>query len=210
MNSLGRRQKEREAVRTKILDAARELFATQGFEAVSMRKIAERIDYTATAIYTHFKDKEALLNELCDTDFRSLRMAFARIGKIADPIERLRALGEAYVGFAASHPNHYRLMFLTVHPERDPSESQIAHGDPDEDAYAFLKSIVAEAIATGLFREEFRDADQVAQIIWANVHGLVALHLTKGKKEWFEFRPLKDSARLGFEITMRGLRRDPS
>ena len=60
-----RRDREREEIRTRILDAARELFATEGYEAVTMRRIADRIEYSATAIYFHFRDKEALLQELC-------------------------------------------------------------------------------------------------------------------------------------------------
>ena len=66
-----RREREREETRTRILDAARELFAAEGYEAVTMRRIAERIEYSATAIYFHFKDKEALVKELCDVDFTS-------------------------------------------------------------------------------------------------------------------------------------------
>ena len=93
MGSQERREKEREEVRAKILDAARELFVTHGYEAVTMRKIAAKIDYTATALYTHFADKESLLLALCDADFLALRHAFDRIAQIADPIERLRAWG---------------------------------------------------------------------------------------------------------------------
>src|SRR5258706_4035211 len=95
-----RREREREEVRTKILDAARELFATEGYEAVTMRKIAERIEYSATAIYQHFEDKETLLAELCRHDFRQFSTHFARAAAIEDPIERLRAAGLAYFDFA--------------------------------------------------------------------------------------------------------------
>lgn len=89
MGSQERREKEREEVRAKILDAC-ELFVTHGYEAVTMRKIAAKIDYTATALYTHFADKESLLLALCDADFLALRHAFDRIAQIVDPIERLR------------------------------------------------------------------------------------------------------------------------
>src|SRR5262245_8666913 len=112
MGTKDRRQRERAAVRAKILDAARELFVTQGVEAVTMRKIAEKIDYTATALYTHFADKDALLRALCDADFLKLRGAFERIARMDDPIERLRKLGKEYVRFALEYPNHYKLMFM--------------------------------------------------------------------------------------------------
>ena len=67
-----RREREREETRAKITDAARELFAREGYDAVSMRRIAEAIEYSPTAIYVHFKDKEALFQDLCRQDFGKL------------------------------------------------------------------------------------------------------------------------------------------
>src|SRR6476661_2576088 len=102
MGTQERRERERQELRTKILDAARELFATEGYEAVTMRKIAERIEYSPTAIYLHFKDKESVLREICEVDFLSLAQDLLKIGKIADPVERLRATGMAYAEFAVT------------------------------------------------------------------------------------------------------------
>src|SRR5215212_10572320 len=65
-----RRDRQREDVRTKIMDAARDLFVSEGYDAVSMRKIAEAIEYSPTAIYVHFTDKAALMQELCAHDFQ--------------------------------------------------------------------------------------------------------------------------------------------
>src|SRR5919204_1809076 len=112
-----RRAREREETRGKILDAAREMFVDQGIEAVTMRAIADRIEYTPTAIYYHFRDKRALIEELCALDFRALARAFGRIGRIEDPVERLRRIGLAYVDFALGHPSHYRFMFMTPKPD---------------------------------------------------------------------------------------------
>src|SRR5215212_11892612 len=133
-----RREREREEVRTKILDAARELFVSEGYEAVTMRRIAERIEYSPTAIYFHFRDKDALLRELCDTDFRAFAEGFTVLARIADPVERLRASGYAYIDFGMNNPSHYRLMFMTP-KNLAAKDSAIAQGDPAEDAYAFLK-----------------------------------------------------------------------
>src|SRR5215468_1634410 len=129
-----RREREKEEVKQKILDAARELFVEHGYEAVSMRKIAERIEYSPTAIYLHFKDKEAVLREICDADFGALAQGFATIARIADPRERLVATGNAYAEFGLTHPNHYRLMFMTPHPPFT-KESALERGNPEEDAY---------------------------------------------------------------------------
>ena len=73
---------ERQQLRTLIIDAARELFVTQGVEAVTMREIAKRIRYSATSIYLHFADKESLLRAICDTDFFSLATALKYIFQI--------------------------------------------------------------------------------------------------------------------------------
>src|SRR2546430_17158958 len=104
-----RREREREEVRGKILDAARELFVSDGYDAVTMRKIADRIEYSPTAIYLHFTDKEALLRELCATDYGSLAKQFQRLAKVEDPLERLPRIGPAHVAFASQGPDPYRL-----------------------------------------------------------------------------------------------------
>ena len=155
MGTAERREREKQELRTRILDAARELFAEEGYDAVTMRRIAERIEYSPTAIYFHFRDKHALMQELCDEDFGALAGEFQKIAAITDPIDRLRRIGQAYVGFAMSHRNHYRLMFMTPHPEAmRPEDSRLTRGNPEEDAYAFLKATVAEAIAAGRLRPE--------------------------------------------------------
>src|SRR5882762_9997915 len=111
MGTLERRARARDTVRTRILDAARDLFVQNGIEAVTMRAIAKRIEYTPTTIYHHFRDKHALLVDLCQRDMGSLAHAFQRIGRIEDPADRLRRLGMAYVDFAVDHPSHYRFIF---------------------------------------------------------------------------------------------------
>jgi AcrR family transcriptional regulator len=205
MGSQQRRDKQREAVRAKILDAARELFVAKGVEAVTMRKIAARIDYTATALYSHFADKRALLRAVCDADFKALRGAFERIGRIEDPVERLRELGREYVRYALEYPNHYRLMFMTAHPKPEPDQSAIERGNPDQDAYAFLKAVIGEGMAAGRFRSDIDDADMLAQVLWGGLHGVVALYLTKGHDGWIEWRPTRKTADLLIDVTLKGL-----
>src|SRR5258708_18680595 len=104
MGSLERRSRERADTRQRILDAARDMFVRDGYEATTMRAIADRIEYTPTAIYYHFANKQTLLTELCRADFRSLAGAFQRIGRIDDPIERLEKIGGAYVEFGLRNP----------------------------------------------------------------------------------------------------------
>src|SRR5688572_20771113 len=154
MGSAERRTRERVETRERILDAAREMFVQHGYEATTMRAIADRIEYTPTAIYHHFQSKEALLTELANSDFRSLASAFQQIGRIADPLERLRLTGQAYIGFALEHPMQYQLMFMTRKPA-GVADRQKGRGDPGEDAYAFLRETCKAAVATGRLRPEF-------------------------------------------------------
>src|SRR5499425_3190373 len=111
-----RREREKSETRDKILDAARELFITEGFEGVSMRKVAEKIEYSPTAIYVHFADKEELFRDLCPEDFAKLAEAFQSPALPLDPLERLRFIGQVYADFGIKYPNHYKLMFMTPHP----------------------------------------------------------------------------------------------
>src|SRR5215510_16135582 len=92
-----RRAREKSETRDKILDAARELFATEGYEGVSMRRVAEKIEYSPTAIYVHFTDKEELFRELCHQDYARLAEVLQSSVTTADPIERLRKIGGSYV-----------------------------------------------------------------------------------------------------------------
>jgi AcrR family transcriptional regulator len=209
MGVLERRERERQELREQILDAARTLFAQEGYEAVTMRKIAEAIEYSPTALYLYFKDKDELLRELCSQDFRHLAQHFQAIAAIPDPVEKLRRTGTAYVEFGLSYPNHYRLMFMTQKPQQHSDEICVQKGNPDEDAYAFLRLIVSECIAQGKFREDLSDADTVSQVLWAGVHGLVSLHIVMCEEEWVNWRPVRELATTLIDTQLNGLLRIP-
>ena len=207
-----RRTRERELTKSRILDAAREMFVEDGVEAVTMREIAKRIEYTPTAIYHHFRDKQALIEELCVIDFRGLAQAFQKIGRIEDPGERLRRIGLAYIDYALEHPSHYRFMFMT--PKALPTESSSGAGDADGDAepgshaYTVLRATVAEGIAQGRFRPEFSDADELAQILWAGVHGIASLYIVNGGKgDHVPWRDARETGRAMVDVLMRGTMR---
>jgi AcrR family transcriptional regulator len=208
MGSKERREKERTETRARILEAARELFVDRGVEAVTMREIAKRIEYTPTAIYHHFNDKDALITELCIQDFLTLARLFIRIGRIEDPLERLRTIGVAYLDFALEHPSQYRFMFLTPKPFIDPAAGGVTPNNPEEDSYAFLRLTLSEGIAAGRFRPEYNDADQLAQIMWAGVHGVAALYIIKGHDAWVEWKDARQTGKLLIDGLIRGVQRD--
>lgn len=205
-----RRDREKDALRNSILDAARDLFVSHVYDEVSLRMIGERVGCSAPTILNHFGSKEALVMAICDQDFLTLRGRFERIAKEADPIERLRKIGLAYVDFAMKHPNHYRFMFMTLHPVPDPEVITIERNNPDQDAYAFLRVTVVEAIEQGRLRAEFDDPDMVAQILWSGVHGLASLHLTKSNDPFLSFRPVKPTSRMLVDTMLRGMLKEGS
>lgn len=200
------REEHNRAVKQRILDAARDQLLADGVDGFSMRKLAARIGYTATGIYHHFADKRDVLRALMDADFRAFRAGLGKIGEVDDPVERIQKMGMAYIDFATAHPSHYRLLFMT--PVAEHAEGEITRGDPAEDAYAFLREAVAAGIAGGRFRPEFRDADELSQIIWAGVHGLVSLHIAKGNDPWVPWSPIRPAFRRMQEALLRGLTTD--
>ncbi len=195
-------------MRTLILEGARELFTAEGYAETSMRRLADKIGYTATAIYHHFKDKDALVRELCLVDFRALGEALRSMEQVADPIARIRAMGINYVRFAIEHPQQFRFMFMVERPQPGPDEVDI---DPAEDGYAFLMTSVAEAMRLGLLRKDLRDTDMVAQMLWATVHGIATLHLSKGgaKHKWVDLRDPLETARMACDTMLRSILRNP-
>ena len=209
MGTKERREREKSETRDKILDAARELFVTEGFEGVSMRKVADKIEYSPTAIYVHFADKEELFRELCHRDYARLAEVFQSSAISTDPIERIRQIGAIYIDFGLRNPNHYKFMFMTPHPPHEPDEvDREMMGNPERDAYAFLKWAVQQGIDAGCFEQEFGDAELVSQTLWASVHGVISLHIAKGTDPWVEWRPLQQRAQMMLDLPLRAMQRE--
>ncbi len=201
MGTKERRERARGEVRSAILNAARRLFAAEGYEAVSMRRIADAIEYSPTAIYFHFRDKATLIRELVSADFERLAAVFhAEVAAAADPVERLRRAGRVYVRFAVEHPNHYRLMFMTPAPAPHADDAE-----PHGDAYGFLLATVTAAIAAGRLRPGVADPQLAAQTIWAAVHGVASLQIAKGDDAHIPWARLDDRAAAAVDGILDGL-----
>lgn len=203
-------QHDREKLRTSILDAARTLFVERGIDAVSMREIAKKINYSATTLYHHFADKEALLQAVCDEDFLKLASGMHQVMQLPDLIARIQALGKGYAMFALQHPNHYRLMFMTPRAPCNPDITSIQQGNTEQDAYAQLKLVVQDAFDAGLFRPEIADAELIAQTIWAGIHGVCSLQIALGQEEWIQWADIQARLQLMQNTMLHGLLKNPA
>lgn len=168
-----RRAREKEVLRTQILTAASELFVAEGVQSVSMRRIAEKIEYAPSTIYLYFKDKEELLHTICREVFEELTAILAEIhSRGLAPLEQLRAGLRAYVDFGLQHPNHYLLVFGPAMYEEVPGEPS-----PEDaaglKAFDQLRQTIQYGMSAGAIRQA--DVDVLSQTIWMMLHGITDL-----------------------------------
>ncbi len=172
-----RRAREKEDLRQEILDAARELFAKDGYEAVSMRKIAERIEYSQTTIYLHFENKSELLDCLCEETFSKLsRKLSILMTDGGDPLDLLRLGMRAYIDFGLKYPNHYVVAFL-LGKEHYPAGPDSRKARTGRQAFDHMCQVVRLGLEAGVLEPD--DAAETSQALWAGVHGLVSLFIMK-------------------------------
>lgn len=197
-----RREREKKALRQVILDAARELFVKEGYENVSMRRIADKIEYSPTTIYLYFEDKASLLFAVCEETFAKLARRMESITRQNDdPIEALRRGCRAYVDFGLKYPNHYRVTFIN-HPELHLGrEHYLREGSMGMRCYSHLRSNVEECIKQRKFRH--KNLEQLTQIIWAGGHGITSLLITKPDFPWADKDKLID---LMIDVFIEGLK----
>ncbi|WP_225413670.1 TetR/AcrR family transcriptional regulator [Stigmatella hybrida] len=175
MGTVERRERQKAEVRTTILRVARELVVREGFEGLTMRKLAEAIEYSPAAIYLHFKNRDDIARALCLQGFEELLARLEPAAREPVAVRRLRALAEAYVGFGLEHPETYRLLFMTD-PEYT-TDIFRSPGDSGGRAFQVLTGLV-EAL-----KHQGEVADTVgtvplAEVLWGALHGLVSLKLT--------------------------------
>lgn len=204
MASAERREREKANLRRAILDAARELFVTEDFHAVSMRKIAEKIEYSPTAIYLYFKDKEEILAHLASEGFSMLADRFETLDT-PDPIERLREGARIYMDFARTQTQYFQIMFQ-IGPQLMPhgSEMCIHKASLGMRTFNFIDECVQEANAKGLLRH-FASENIASHVLWAQIHGAAALMLSGrlGKLTPEEYGTFQEEL---IETTLRGMR----
>jgi AcrR family transcriptional regulator len=178
------RKGEGAALRDEILAATeRLLLETGSAEAVSIRGVADRVGVTPPSIYRHFADKNDLIFEVSAAHFAALDEVLARASEgVGDPVDRLRAMGFAYIHFGLDNPEPYRILFMTR--ADDTPEEYKAVVLRDNAAFDQVRRCVQECIDSGRFRQGFTDAYRLAIGFWARVHGLTSLLIAKPEFPW--------------------------
>ena len=163
--------------RAEILLAAQRLFLEEGFEHTTMRRLADAVGVSATALYVYFDDKDAILQAIAEATFAEmLAVLEASQDPALTPLERFRAGLHAYVAFGRARPDAYRLTFLAkmmapASPGRRVMDC--TEFDAADRSFAILERGVAELMQAGQFRPG--NSLLVAEALWASLHGVTAL-----------------------------------
>lgn len=209
-----RKAREKEALRRRIIDAARKMFVEDGFEKTTLRKIAKAIEYSVGTIYLYFQNKDELFFAIHEEAFHLLHEKMDATMHIDHPVERLRTMGEAYLQFAFQYPEYYDLMFILDAPmnaiETHLCEAQAAGLDLSQTqewaavlgAFGCLYQTVQDCIDQGYFVS--KDLHTTTFQIWSTMHGMISLYIRKRLKMYPEESHM-NLIRQGMEQTLRQL-----
>jgi AcrR family transcriptional regulator len=176
--SKARRERERTELVARIKDIARDMFVRDGYEEVTLHKIATALEYTRPAIYRYFKDKNDLLISIVLEDMEDLHAKLLACVTIADPLEKVIEMAHRNGEWAIAHPNHYLLFY---HPAWTAQEDEIRanQGIPqDREPLYLLYKAIEEMMAQKKIKPEYVDAALLAKTVWACIHGMIMLEIT--------------------------------
>lgn len=181
MRSVRKPKGEGHARRGEILAAAERIFVEHGYEGATIRKIAEAVGLSSTALYMHFRDKAEILNEICLQAFSTLHARqLSLVGTDDDPVTRLRRLMLGYIEFGFENANAYRLAFMTPtilsEDGSEPMSRRVA-----AELYEHFEGGVRGAVEGKVDPSRVR---ALTQVLWASVHGLVSIMITKPQFGW--------------------------
>jgi AcrR family transcriptional regulator len=169
--------------RTEILEAAERIFLSHGYEGATIRRIAEEVGVSSTALYMHFRDKSEILVEICQNAFARLLAQNTEIAALdMDPVARVRLMLDAYMRFAFDNPNAYQVVYCS--PDGDLSEAQRDSLRPVSDrCYELFVGAVQRIADAGRLKG---GVEESAQVSWTACHGLVALLIARPTFPWAE------------------------
>jgi len=171
MGTIERRERDKRKMQELVLKAAMKLFLKEGFEKVTIRRIAEEIEYSPATIYLYFKDKDDILYALHEKGFEELYSRQQKVLPIKDPLIRLKKHAQAYISFALEMREYYDLMFIMRAPSKKIKESD--EWSVGKRSYELLKENIVQCMDAGYLVKE--DPEVVTFSFWAHVHGMVSL-----------------------------------
>ncbi|WP_010233600.1 TetR/AcrR family transcriptional regulator [Clostridium arbusti] len=178
-----RREKEKIELRNKIISAAEELFAEAGYQNISMRKIANKIEYSLPTIYQFFKNKGDILFYIYNKNNGKLLYIFQEISnKECNAVEKLKNMSHAYVDFALKNPNYYELAYMSNALRYEENLVYNDKGSSGFRAYDMLLNTVKDCKEQGYFKE--KDFEVITQCLWAGIHGLTSLFIAHNEFPW--------------------------
>jgi AcrR family transcriptional regulator len=192
--------------REEILAAAKDILLADGYEGVSIRKVAARIGISSTAIYLYFKEKDELLDTICHEVFAGLVAPMdALLAAPAPPLDRMRLGLTAYLKFCLAHPDEYRVVFLTHRPNngwdhRAPLRYVDRWGHARVNTFMFLVEGLRQCMEAGQIRRA--DPMTLAETVLAAQHGLLALLILCPEQQW---QPREVLIHENVELILRGL-----
>ena len=198
--------RERDTVRTELIEAAIRLLADQGTEALVLRRVASAAHVSTMCVYSRFGDKVGLINAVYTAGFERLAVAMATVEHRRDPLRRIMELGLAYRRFAVANPALYSLMFERVVGFDPPSQLR---SEVLESTFSMVFEAVRQAMEKGTIEAE--SPLVAAYTLWTAAHGAVSLELTHATQRplsgWlFESRDAgEDIFRQAILTTIRGL-----
>jgi AcrR family transcriptional regulator len=200
-----RRAKEKDEKRQRILDTAGQIILDEGYEKLTVRKLADKLEYSAGTIYLYFKDKGELIYEYCDETFELLLDEMENLDDPArDPLEGFREAGRAYVRFALRNPSAYIVTF-NLPPPSD-VQGFLEHNTPaGMKCYEILRTLILRCQEKGYFRE--MEIEAAAQGVWASVHGLASLLVLCHGHYQMPWASRESIIQTTLEMIERGLRR---
>lgn len=176
-----RRARQKTLLRQEILDAARDILVREGYDGLSMRKVAEKIDYSPTAIYLHFKDRDDLVFSVCDEVLGGLVRELQAVERQhSDPLVALKKGMRRYIEFGLAHPQHYLAVFVLPHNPN--AARQMSPDSMGAQAFSCLPRLVGSCVQRKKIRKV--DVDTTSRALWASIHGVTSLMIGKPYFDW--------------------------
>jgi len=175
MSITERKAKEKEELRALILKGAKKLFIENGIEQTTIRNIADEISYSVGTVYVYYKDKNSILHDLHTLGFKQLGGEMRVLMSVAEPMERLAAIGRVYIRFAVDNPDMYDLMFNMKAPMEFLERTDEEEWNEGKATFNVLKTTVEQCIAQGYFAGH--QLEPLSFVIWSTVHGMCSLYI---------------------------------